>query len=268
MVFAAGANGWTETWYTTAGDRTTAVQRCNALAMPRVQMLGFGCRYEATRVSDIAIQFDSYLSSNLIAQPPGGAGALAPVENARDDVWTAMLLNITSGIYRRSFLMRGLPDDEVYLGLDGVMRFAPGFGIKLQAWGTALEQNQFALRCIDRSAANPLQMVTTVSEDPQTATYRFTIPGLVLAVGDEFIVYNSNNPPILKANGTHRVQSIGASGEITTYTPWDGGVSFIYRGLGSARKKVIIFPTIDGSEYRSIRKRDTGRRIFVTAGRR
>ena len=259
MIFAAGRYGWSEGFYLNENTHNEAHARMVNVANNRSFILGEGAVIEAVKVSDIAIAHDS------ITRPY----SLKDLVSARDPVWTAALMTLRVGAgYRRSYLVRALEDAGVIYDADeDMMKIRPQILVKFQAYFNAIERNQLLMQVLDRSANNPTHAIisVTVSGD---GYWQVECPGLIgeVGVGDNIVLYNFPRAIWGNLAGRRKIRSINGN-IIEVFAQGPATIPF-YPGQAEARNEVFIYPAIDSYSVDRVVKRDTGRRFFVTRGRR
>ncbi len=250
--------GWSETLYTTATDYTTALGRATQLADFRGALSGKDITLFDIRVSDDSIIGDSLTS---------GPRTIEPVVKTKDaDVsWTAAQIRMLSGsLYRRTLMLRGVPDFLYSLENDDVP-FQGQWTKAFERYRNKLVQLQFSIKAKARTGPGAALKIGTITvgvgNPPNYLVTTFLAHGLV--PGDQVFLYNLKEAPQLA--GLQTVAGLsGANGFIINKDP---SPAFVYRQRSYLRKVTYIYPIIDSAQFIRIAKRATGRPFALFRGR-
>lgn len=261
FVFHMERNGWTETWFKTATDHSSALQSALNYRTARAKGLSPPAQIEYVRVSQEGVRGDALVQSTerTIVFPDKDL-----VSEFGDAPWNGWLTRWQSGVsVRRSLVLRGCPDD--WIRFTGLARAAPEPSLLKYFDGLkqSLIQNSFALRTFDPDEPNRavLSVILDAGATKFTVTFTaphgFTVPGEVRGLGfPRSTGLNGVRPFVLDTATSIKV------------TPSKPAVAFDYHGGATfALVKYLGALVTDGQLLRFIHRK-TGRRFFVTAGRR
>jgi hypothetical protein len=261
MVFNQGRQGWTESFYASAGTLAKAVDDCTALGAKRGAMLGGGCVIDGLRIQFPLVRG----STRLIAVPPRADPGIAAARHP----WTAILLSIraigvadgdATSVYRRNFELRGFPQDAVSGVMDTNQEHLSA------AFTTALNEYFAQLKAMGASikgntkGTDSTAITAVAAGDNITTLTAAGAHGLV--AGDKVLLAGfSYGWKIL--NGRTIVQS--ANG-LSIVVPKISGAG-VFFPPAYIQKQGGSFPTITDYTFLRTVTKDTGHSFFATRGR-
>lgn len=254
--------GWIETWYKEATGIEIAMANAGTLALTRVQMLSKATQLAWIRVSDVTVTHDVSIRST---RTEFGQKTNAKPDN--NSPWSGWLTRwfATPQIWRH-LVVRGAPDGMAPDGPDGHAIPSPAFLDWLQSFRSALVQNDWMIHAqdhvVEAAAKKQAENVTRAA----SGRYLITATGHGLATFDTVKITGKAKKQFPCINGTKTVFVIDANSfEIGQEAPeslpvYLGGVFF-------AKRSMNYFVVTKG-DYVNYSKRDTGRPLFLRAGRR
>jgi hypothetical protein len=155
LFFANGSAGWVEQFHRQDGSLAASLAATVALASARWSILGTPCNLYRVRVSQVGVP---RCSVSTVAP-----GAPLAVQAGHPDVAAEIRLTAGgTGLYRRSYVMRGLPADA-FVSPQGVVSFAPAYAAAIRAWLALLLDGSWSLQCWGRSSPQyPLLGLTPI----------------------------------------------------------------------------------------------------------
>jgi hypothetical protein len=261
-------HGWSETWYCEAASDVAAMIKATALADARNVGLGPNSRIVGVRVSDVDVIGDGFVSFPNYT-------TIYPSESYRDDlVWSAALFRVTAGSkYRRMFNVRGFADEIMQRLASGALILSVGVNNFLTQYRSALIDNAFKLRVIDKDPPNATPRgVTAMIEDAPSGNTRLTLDTAGIGVGDQVRLRNfasANVSDKRYMTGVVRVQSILAGGgSMVVDKVWAILQQPNTMVPGQVIRRVMVFKEVSNMVFQGQGHHDTGRSFFVSRGRR
>lgn len=271
-IFSLGKQGWIETWYMTAGSARGALDAATGdKLLKRKGLLGKGATIEAVRVSDVAVWGDTLVKGY------GPAAAVGKVDLMSDIPGASVLARVEAGpLYRRGWLVRGVPDD--WLGVDPVSGM-PGFADPgalsnaLIAFAKAAATTpEFMLKVVLKAGRPRYNVKNVEPVGGLGSKLRFTTTtpnglGIGQLVTVSRVRYEGSAAPGTVVNGRHYVSSAPAADQVE-FEDVLADPSFNYIGGGTLHRYELDY--VDVTDIIPIRPgiRRTGRALFVPAGRR
>jgi hypothetical protein len=266
-----GRAGWSETWYLTKDSAVAALQSAIAAGIVRTNLMGWGTRIDAVRVSDEAILFDKELRGpDAFPVPAEGNIVSGSVQNAALDPGDALLCVAGAGqLYHRPFWYRGLPDNmTVWVTGNPQRQWTTGFVIAHNTYVQRLITEQFRFRCWSKDPTVTLpQNITAIHFDGVTDSYKYTVPAHGYAVGTRIKVYGAQGDGCKKANGPARVTKVIPPDDFVTNRTGDLLSLPEYTGGGKVQLQVYTYPQIQTLVPERFVRRAQGRAFFVQRGR-
>lgn len=264
-IFAGGLNGWSELWYQNRSTIVDCREPAEKVALKRQLLLGKGCQLEAIRISSVEKPYKSF----LFPVNPQWASESEPVA---DTAWNTLLGRMHSPnlTYHRVVQLRGVPDDWIIRsGVTGNFSLAASpattpfnnFRASLAANG-----HLFAAR----SQEPPFDAFVDVTAFGKTVGGKLTATAAGVGGGPgSFVTFSdvTGFGASTYAKGRHKVTS-NAAGVLTLDTSIPDDVQPIAWGVGKVRRYERTFVLVGSNELLRVSHRDTGRRFFVTRGRR
>ena len=264
MIFNAGRQGWTESFYLTAADYASADPRMIALAAARIPMLGLGASLEAYRLSNEAIFGDALTVPYSYGDNGSNAGL------ARDVANTCALMRVqATDLYRRTVTIRGVPDEWVYYTVaDNSMSLKRELLQAMTVFGIALVTNSFQIKSVSKDDADvALKKLDNATVDPVKGVRIVPLGGNNYANGDVVRISKARGTNMQFVNGTWTVTEAGALDFfIRSYPPNPPGI--LYLDSGEIRRKRPAYTNINRASPLRPASRKTGRAFFVPRGRR
>lgn len=264
FIFRAGANGWSELWYQDRTDIRDCVQAATNAAGARQKLLGAQATLEAVRISSIDRPFRSYIFP--VALDWNSQLGVA------DTAWNTIYARIddTGKVYHRILQLRGVPDSWIIRkATDGSFDVdSSEVNGPLKNYIQSLKTNLLRFAARDQSgAAGTETPVTAFSREAGTDRLKATVALGGVAVGSFVTFSEVTGPDSSFAKGRHKVvANDGAVLTLATVLP--AAVNPLLWAGGKVRPYVrgYFFPDI--ATPLRVSHRDTGRRFFVTRGRR
>jgi hypothetical protein len=213
-------NGWSENWYFSGTDYSSAMVALQSLADLRQALCGTGVSLDYLRVSDEAIQRDSYVVAPRTVTVPdtsaSGGGSFGPKQvvvtwGSIDPPSSGVHVRIeATAQYHGSHTVRGVPDDLI-VWPSGPSNL-PGWDKAYGKWRSALI-GSFSLRVRKQTGANaPLpitQMIPEGAVGTTPARWLFAVPGLGVKEGTKVRVLKLRGKPGSEnPNGIWQVDSV------------------------------------------------------------
>lgn len=266
FLFSQGKQGWSETYYTTAGDLATGYAQAFTLAQARALLMSEPCQLDFIRVSDRA----TLRASQIANVGPDGANLIDSNPNYHSDAGEAqdcMLLTLyaTSANKQRPLYIHGYPDDALDT-IDPNNPDAQLFFQKLNDYRTALKNGQWFI--LNKPAFDPAngELITGLApgQNPKTTTIN---TGTALGVNADDYVEVYKVTGLRPRIGTQRVLSVTNNGlDITVgYTLPSG---FTYGGGAYVLQSAESLNVIEDSNIRGFTSHKVGRPFGVSRGRR
>lgn len=265
-VFNSFRRGWSETWYTEASTHAAALGKGTNLAGYRIPLLGKGNILEMVRASDVAIRGDSqvyFLSNNQ-----------ATSEETADNPANAILTRIESGpLYRRPFLLRGLPDDWIIIDIThGGILDLDGTGLfdAFSTFKARLISEGFLLRVISKDVGDVGERAVTAVAAGDPGTTLLTVDGTGIEQGDTVHLVQFASGSVEDARLYNGVWRVLARTATTVTIPLDQADVLVpgVLTLGKLHRRIVKYVPIDAGQIIRAATRQTGRAFFVSAGRR
>jgi len=264
FIFASEANGWSEIWYQDIASAEGGVVPSIAVATKRDNLCGIGATLEAIRLTSVDKPVKSFVfKSNL----PAGTGAV----NA-DTPWNAVLARVWSigKEYSRTVMLRAPVDDWVLRVAPNV--FQPqltGANGPFNSFVATMKSFGFRFSARDKTGAGgTIRPATNFTKDAVTGRVSVSVAGSPVGPGG-FITFADVTGFGAKSTlkGRHKVKS-NAGGIIELETVAAADVFPAAWSAGTERDYIRTFPLVDLGQVLRVAKRSTGRRFFVTRGRR
>ena len=264
FIFASEANGWSEVWYQDLSSAEGGVAPSIAVATKRDNLCGIGASLEAIRLTTVDKPIKSFLfKSNL----PAGTGEV----NA-DTPWNAVLARVYSigKEYSRTVMLRAPVDNWLLRVAPNV--FTPqltGANAPFNSFVAVMKSNSFRFSARDKTGAGAtLRPATGWTKDVGTGRISVSVAGSPVGPGG-FVTFSDVTGFGAKSTlkGRHKVKS-NAGGIIELETVAAADVFPASWSAGVQRDYIKTFPLVDSGQILRAAKRSTGRRFFVTRGRR
>jgi len=264
FIFASEANGWSEIWYQDIASAQTGTAPAVAVATKRDNLCGIGASLEAIRLTSVDKPIKSFLfKSNL----PAGTGAV----NA-DTPWNAVLARVYSlgKEYSRTVMLRAPVDD--WLLRVAPNQFTPqltGANGPFNSFVATLKQYGFRFSARDKTGVGgTIRPSGTWNVNNPSRRLTVLVAGSTIGPGG-FVTFTGvtgfGAKSLLKGRQKVRANAGGVI-ELETVAPAD--VDPTTWSAGEQRDYIRTFPAVDEGQILRAAKRSTGRRFFVTRGRR
>lgn len=263
QIFALDANGWSETWYSQESTAQLAAEAFNATVAARARMLSRPATVQYVRVSDEAITGDALFASYEATEtiPDKTVESLPP-----DNVLSAWLCRFSVGGHsRRHLWLRGAPDEWVRFLPEG--RRAPADPKLLQLFDqyvASLVANRIGLRVLSPNAVK--HPVSTCIPHPGDLTaYQLVIASTAgLPQAGRIRLFG-----FPRATGLSGVRHYLREDQTDLKVfPSKSPINFQYNGAGVVQLAIWEHARVLSGQPMRFGGRKTGRRFFVTAGRR
>lgn len=264
-IFGSQGNGWSELYYQDRSTLAAAKDAALAVAPVRNALLGTGCRLEAVRISTVDRPYKSTVFG--VSLTPNSAN------EAADTSWNTVLGRIkdASDDFKRVVQLRGVPDNYITRTTAGEPTNPASNGLLLPQWDAFMnvlkgQQHRFKVR----STAGDAGTLTDAGTWLREADGRLSFAAVAVAVGPGgFVTFSDVTGPGASqfAKGRHKVKS-NAAGRIITETIVPESVNPALWSPGKVRIYTAAYPIVERGELLRYSHRDTGRRFFVTRGRR
>lgn len=264
LFFSAFKQGWSETYYYTGTNYTTALISTNILLNARQDCLCRSASLDYARITD-----EDNLRDSFLYKPQGMRDGNLNVRI--DQSFTAVKLKIrNTNQYWRQLYIRGIPDDVSQPDIFDSPTNVPAFDLALTVFMSRLREDAapWCLKVIDK--ANPIIGILNV-DTPSVNRMRVTTPTAHgLAVGGFVKIYNlrsalkASNPP--KPPGTLQVKNVVDSTNFDVQFAIPTG--FVYSSTAKMRKVAYAYPKITTVDYDGITHRIVGRPFDLPVGRR
>lgn len=266
FIFAADKNGWSEVWYVDKSTITDTIPPAKLVAGARVGLLGLGVKIEAMRVSSITRPFKSRLV------PLGLGWGVAPPP--ADTSWNTVLATCIgpNEAYKRVTQLRGVVDDWIkFSPIDGQPIDPMSIGELRSAWTRyrqALADNQFLFQQRSLEGADGTELPATAFDKDDQGRVRFNAAGITGGPGSFITLAEVTGPGAASfTKGRHKIKS-NAAGVITLETRVPNDVEPSTWSVGKVRPYAKFYSQVSTGDLLRFSHRDTGRRFFVTRGRR
>lgn len=262
-LFNMCRNGWSETWYTDATDRTQARLRGEGMALARIFLLGEPGLIEAQRVTALDV------NRSCGIEPLTGYDGLA---NLLADVpWNGWLIEVqASGGYCRFWVARGMPDAWIVRNEDSSCNFLlPGsLETSFNLFKPEFLLQSPYLRVILDPPEGPAPIdITGPPVVGANGNTQFPIAGLVGAAGKRVKFTNWLGPDKKLLNGVFDILA-NTGANVTVRMPFSSILIPGDNSGGRAWAQVIGFKVIENVRLVRPSSRATGRAFFVRRGRR
>jgi hypothetical protein len=233
-----------------------------AVAPFRLQLLAPGANLEAIRVSNDEERGDSLLET-WHKTVKGGASS----GDQADAPWNAWLVSVRSlAFYRRSMWLRGMPDGWCFYD-SASGNFLPDDNMiaNLKGFANAAKENKLAIKALSKEPGTaPLKGITAIN----TVVNRFelTVPAHGITVPEIVNVNGVKGDPAKMVNGVIGVSPLDENKLGVNEIVSPGAPNYL--GYGVLRRRLPRLFVVDTFVPMRMGKRDTGRRFFVTRGRR
>lgn len=262
FIFDGERCGWIETWYKEATGIDVVMANAGTLALVRVAMLSKANKLSWIRASDVTVTHDSSVRSTR--------DSFGQKTNAKPDTnapWSGWLTRWygTPQMWRH-LVVRGAPQGMVADGPDGLPIPTAAFLEWFSSYRSAILQNGWLINAQDHVAENTNKKQAENVTRAENGRYLISATGHGLTTFDEVKITGKAKKQFKCINGTWTVFVIDANSfEIgqeapATLPPYLGGIYFTRRIKG--------FFTLTKGEWVNYSKRDTGRPLFLRAGRR
>lgn len=298
IFFKTDSQGWTETLYwehPTFGEGTLQ-QDIRDLLVPRRALLGTDAFVQGYRYTDLTLTVNPLTGARVTSHPsvlkrrtaPGSSAGTAP--DKVGNPWSCFLVNLynLSEVYRRSFLLRGMPQIwDLWTSTNPVVPVLPALmETALNNWATVLAGpivdapntragTRWCLlgRSKDANQVGPVDILavnTFSNEDPRFTILIPQLPAFV--IGDIVHVHNVRACTARGINGDSVV--VGVSSLLPGFQTLTlskrqcctGGI--VYTGKGKATKVIrSVYAPIAKVRYGRTVNRKSGRPFFGTRGR-
>lgn len=266
FIFNSERNGWSETWYL---KDYTSIQEASAAALNlagyRQGLLAPGANLEAIRTSDDSVRGDSMLASYFKTSK---GGATSGDENA-DTPWNAWLVSCRSNdLYRRSMWVRGLSDDWIiYDRASASFPKNEQFQKQLSRFQQGIVEAKASIKAIARDEATTPTIAITGGFTLADNLLSFTAPAHGVSGVQKVTIFGAQGyGGINEFNGIHGVSPTDANTLKILDTQFENIPTYL--GGGKLRRRIYGYYLITHMLAMRPGKRDTGRRFFVTRGRR
>jgi hypothetical protein len=217
MVFKAGDNGWTESWFIPGSDPTAVLPSWIANCPIRAKLLG---TYAAIVGQRLAVEPANGVVETRSLIFPGSA--VAAPDSVRDTSWNAVVCLCRGSVgTRRNMWIRGVPDDAIYYDeVTGLEVQSATIANGLAAWVAVAVKagQQFLIRCRAKVVIPPPPAAPPAGV--------FVMGGLTLAAGytDRYVVSVPNHTYVLgQTITTRKARRAGL--------PWLGGIFVVLNPL-------------------------------------
>jgi hypothetical protein len=267
FIFNQGSGGFSESWYLTTNDHTSAFQAVDTVSRERALCLANSVIWEAVRVSDTDVLGDSLVSADYDSIPttalPGDVNAVG-----------ALIITNATALYRRPFILRGMPDNFVQrdAATDELVLTGPAFDA-INDYMDALIASHFQLRVRPKTGVNSVyKPVVTVAKNVTNPDYTtLTVPGLGGTILQADRIQLTGFRRTARAlNGIFTAQEADVDGLFNINLNYVGRLSHVSASdlvKGKARKLIYEYKDVDDYEATTPRTRKSGRAFFVPAGR-
>lgn len=291
-IFAVGQQGDSETWYSNVGLTLQQASNQFALTIPtRNSLLGYPAYIQAQKTVDLSNPRVSIVRS--FNSPWAPAAVPVPVIR-RDTAWNCVQVRLSdsSGQYRRTMEIRGVPDDWISFTAAGVPIFAAAFSNAMKAWIAAAKAAALPLswKALPKIALGvPSQPITAVSFPAPPGPVQITAPNHGLQLNQGVGIYNCRGlnitglPPQKEGlNGRHLCTSVIDANNFTIELSSSqfaaGAVVFQFGGIRPIPFSPVPnpapgslnwqYPTISGFIPMNFSRRQAGRPFFLPLGHR
>lgn len=264
MIFGAGKQGWSETFYRNADTAEDALAVLDLLSKVRRLAVGKTALLEAFKVSNVAVRNDSLLEEKAWSMEAGNT-----VDTRRDVPGVSMLLRLeATALHRRMFHLRGVPDSWIRYNEDGSEFVHPSF-TEFKTLFEAELATGWRMKVISKDPGDLAAVnVTGLEVVGVTKNFTFTVNGVAPQVGDKVRVGGLEGTNVKQFQGTYRVNARPSATTFTVAVPnYDGSV-FSLDAAGTVSKVVVKYLGITDLDFIRFGTRRTGRAFFVPAGRR
>jgi hypothetical protein len=263
MFFREGANGWTESWYTSESyDSTSAMTALLDVAMQRMLMLGQGAYVDAVRVSETD-RLRAAVTRQLNAMPVTATGYA--------DYPSAAIIGEVRGDdpYKKVYYLRGFPDDWVVKGAAGGDPEVVAGKSLFKDYCSKLNQHEFQFKVTQKGGIIGLGVeIKGFKAGPDNLIV--TAPALGAAEGARVSIKKVKAPSSemgRRVNKTFKVLAV-AGDDYTLQTPIAFHPDFARYAGGKAFLKIPDFTTVSQGDLQRPGERRAGRIFFVPRGRR
>lgn len=272
MLFNFQGQGFSESWYTTAGTLLGTSGSLNPpflpLAIARANMTGKYVLLVGVRLTDLSNPRNT--QTYAFAQK-------AQAGDDPDNVTNSFLVNVrgAANVGNRSLFIRGLPDDAIVWN-DAAQVFSP-VGVMVRqfsAYRNALLNDGWQLRAV-QPIAKPIpagQLISAITNNPVTDAVVITtsaaMPNQTLP-----LLVSGFKKPLSFLNGTYQPNSgftITSGSSVTLRNramTLPQSLTFV-SGSAAVRTQNFAFVNVNRVTIEFPRERRTGRAFFVPAGRR
>jgi len=265
FIFGSGGNGWAELWYVDTSTVAAALDKAKLVVPARNSLLGIGCFIEAIRVATVDKPFKSRPISVFL--PP--ASSLPPADTS----WNTILGRAfdATGNYKRVVQLRGVRDEWIVRNADGTPKPPADNSVCLSYWNTymqALKTQAFMFKVRDDVGAMGTEInVTSFGKD---GSNRLTAVASGVTGGPGDYVTLSGVTGIGASQFTKGRIKIRSNNGTDLVLESNVGADIVPEGWspGKIRRYAPAYPIVEDGEMLRYSHRDTGRRFFVTRGRR
>lgn len=280
MIFHnGGGQGWSETFYRTSNDSKAALDALAELADERVKILADNYWIQALRVSDVAISGDARLDRGDATDLLGGQNYAHG--NAGAGAYWELAARVTlriNDLHRWKYFMRGLP--QAWIGNSGEEAASiTGAGeAAVREYLANITNGEWEGRYQDDDPALEFKIRDIQTQDPENY-YQVIVAGDAtppggLSEGDTVnVLLGREKSKYPRLGGLQKAWDIGTfAGLVDTwaFTVLHTAPSTLLKYRGSGRVRVLnwAYGTIAETELDiQLSDRDTGRRLFLQAGR-
>lgn len=290
-IFAVGQQGDSETWYSNVGLTLQQASNNFALTVPaRNALLGFPAYIQAQKTVDLSNPRVSIIRN---FGSPWGVGVPVPAIR-RDTAWNCVQLRLTdtTGAYRRTMELRGVPDDWISFSAPGVPIFAAAFTNALKAWIAAAQAAALPLawKALPKIALQTIpQPITAVTFPAPPGPVQITCVNHGLGLNQGVGIYGNKGlnitglPPQRQGlNGRHLCTSVVDANnftiELNSSQFATGAVVFQFGGIRPIPFSPVPnpapgslnwqYPAIVGFVPMGFSRRQAGRPFFLPLGHR
>lgn len=202
--------GISESYYYSAGSPAAATNAAFLLANQRVKLLVNAVDFAAIRVSDTAIVGDSYLDTRI--------RSVQGIDLPGDLTGSGIQCRLQSGgLYRRSLLLRGVPDAWIIRDANGTRTYETDGRTAATAYCAYLRDNQWLLKITKKQTENPgtaFVDATAVAGQPKLTTITSGFGDLLTPPGTKFQITGCRNTARVLNGYWNTVGAVSVVGQV------------------------------------------------------